>query len=75
MSSMDTPRNPLSGSAENLFQLIPPDGSFVGNTTLRKKSGLDEDEYWKARKELEEAALIVLGKGRGGSVLDFPKSL
>lgn len=59
----------LSESAQKLLQLIPVDGSFVGNTTLRRKSGLgDGDEYWQLKDELEQAGLITLGKGRGGSV-------
>jgi hypothetical protein len=57
----------LSESAQKLLQLIPADGSFKGNTTLRRDSGL-ADEYWKVRDELEKAGLITLGKGRGGSV-------
>lgn len=40
----------------------------MGNTYLRRKSGLSDEEYWKVRNELEEAALITLGRGRGGSV-------
>lgn len=57
----------ISEAAKKLLQLVPTDGSYVGNTFLRRKSGL-EDEYWKIRNELEEADLITLGRGRGGSV-------
>lgn len=57
----------LSEPAQKLLQLIPPDGSFVGNTSLSRKSALGDD-YWKVRTELEEADLITLGRGRGGSV-------
>ena len=57
----------LSEAAQRLLQLIPKDGSFVGNTTLRRKSELI-DGYWPVRNELEHAGLITLGKGRGGSV-------
>lgn len=60
-------KNELSEQAQKLLQLIPVDGSFVGNTSLRRKSGLGDD-YWKVRNDLEEAGLIALGRGRGGSV-------
>ena len=60
-------KNELSELAQKLLQLIPPDGSFIGNTSLSRKSGLGDD-YWKVRTELEEAGLITLGRGRGGSV-------
>lgn len=60
-------RKELSESAQKLLQLIPADGSFAGNTFLRRKSDLGE-EYWNVRNELEQAGLITLGKGRGGSV-------
>ena len=63
-----TAKKELSEQAKALLQLIPPDGSFVGNTYLRRKSSLSDEEYWKVRNELEEAALITLGRGRGGSV-------
>jgi hypothetical protein len=63
-----TVKKELSEQAKALLQLIPPDGSFVGNTYLRRKSSLSDEEYWKVRNELEEAALITLGRGRGGSV-------
>ena len=55
-----TAKKELSEQAKALLQLIPPDGSFVGNTYLRRKSGLSDEEYWKVRNELEEAALITL---------------
>lgn len=57
----------LSEQAQGLLKLIPADGSFVGNTSLRRKSGLGE-RYWDIRRELAEAELITLGRGRGGSV-------
>jgi hypothetical protein len=42
----------LSEEAQRLLKLIPPDGSFAGNTSLRRKSGLEE-KYWSVRNELE----------------------
>jgi hypothetical protein len=57
----------LSEAAQKLLQLIPTDGSYVGNTSLSRKSGLGE-EYWNVRKELDQAGLITFGRGRGGSI-------
>ena len=60
-------KSELSEDARKLLALIPTDGSFAGNTSLRRKSGLD-DKYWGVRNELEQAEFITLGRGRGGSV-------
>jgi hypothetical protein len=60
-------KHDLSEEARKLLALIPPDGSFAGNTSLRRKSGL-EDKYWSVRNELEQAGFITLGRGRGGSI-------
>jgi len=57
----------LSEAAQKLLQLIPTDGTYVGNTSLSRRSGLGE-EYWNVRKELEQAGLITFGRGRGGSI-------
>jgi len=57
----------LSERAKKLYSLIPADGTFVGNTFLRRRAGL-EDAYWEVRKELIEQGLITFGRGRGGSV-------
>src|ERR1700730_18559926 len=57
----------LSDEAQKLLKLIPPDGSFAGNTSLRRKSGLEE-KYWSVRNELDQGGFITLGRGRGGSV-------
>lgn len=53
---------------ERLFELIPSDGSPVGNITLLQKSELSEDEYWRIRNKLIEQGRIGKGKGKGGSV-------
>jgi len=59
----------LTEKAIQLLRLIPDDGSYVGNTFLRKRLGWpNEDEYWDARQELLKNGLIQTGKGRGGSV-------
>jgi hypothetical protein len=65
---MPKPTDKLSEYAKDLLGLIPEDGSYVGNTFLRRKLGFADDVYWDARDELLQANLIHQGKGRGGSV-------
>ena len=59
---------PLSSHQSALLALVPPDGSTVGNTSLREQLGWDEAAYVAVRDELVAAGLIEKGKGRGGSV-------
>ena len=51
-----------------LLDKIPDDGSAIGNMTLIKKLGWDEDRYWSVRDDLVNDGKIALGKGKGGSV-------
>jgi hypothetical protein len=57
----------LSKAAKKLFELVPSDGTFIGNTTLQRRSKLGK-VYWKVTGELVGAGLLSRGKGRGGSV-------
>ena len=43
-------------------------GSAAGNGALRTTLGWNETRYWKVHGSLFEAAKIVKGRGRGGSV-------
>ncbi len=69
LSNKEKGKLELSDKAIQLLRLIPEDGSYVGNTFLRRRLGWPaEDEYWDARQELLDKGLIQTGKGRGGSV-------
>src|SRR5215472_11616547 len=57
----------LSRRAKKLLNLVPPDGTFIGNKKLQRRSKLGK-EYWKAQKELVRKGVLSRGKGRGGSV-------
>jgi len=57
----------LSPDAKKLLGLVPPDGGFVGNTSLQRKSKLGK-RYWPVRQELLNGGFLDRGKGRGGSV-------
>jgi hypothetical protein len=62
------PKLPLA--AKKLLGLVPPDGEFIGNTALIRRSKLG-DRYWKVRDQLINAGFLTRGKGRGGSVARF----
>lgn len=60
----------LSPHAKKLLDLVPPDGEFIGNTSLIRRSKLGR-KYWDVRHELIEGGFLTRGKGRGGSVARF----
>jgi hypothetical protein len=64
---MSTNAVKLSRAAKKLLELVPPDGVFIGNTTLRRRSKLGK-RYWQVRSELVDEGFLTRGKGRGGSV-------
>jgi hypothetical protein len=64
---MQTKAVRLSKAARKLLELVPPDGTFIGNTTLQRRSNLGK-RYWKVQRELVGGGFLSRGKGRGGSV-------
>ena len=71
---IQTPDQQLTGM---LLELVPQDGSPVGNTALKRGleeklqalgSELNEDDYWRAQAHLVSSGLLAKGQGRGGSV-------
>lgn len=75
----------LSEAEKTLLDLIPPDGSTIGNYTLidrfqeaiKAKTGEapPEEEYWKARNRLIAEGVINKGRGKGGSVYRSSEAL
>lgn len=57
----------LTKASKKLLELVPSDGTFIGNTTLQRRSNLGKG-YWTAQRALVGAGLLTRGKGRGGSV-------
>jgi hypothetical protein len=53
---------------EMMLDLIPTDGTPVGNVTLIQKLGWKEEKYWRVRNTLLEQGYLERGKGKGGSV-------
>ena len=54
--------------AEMLMDLVPLDGSLVGNTTLMNKLEWIPEKYWRVRDNLIQAGQLQRGRGKGGSV-------
>jgi hypothetical protein len=52
----------------DLLDLVPTDGSGIGNTRLLRELEWDEDEFWAVRNRLVDRGVLELGRGRGGSV-------
>jgi hypothetical protein len=63
----------LKNKLDKLFAHIPRDKN-IGNVTLLKLSGLNEDEYWRLRNKLLEQGKIGKGRGKGGSVYRLKES-
>ena len=51
-----------------LLSKLPKDGSAVGNLSLRKELGWDQERYWRVRNTLLEQEAVMIGRGKGGSV-------
>lgn len=58
----------LSKHALKLHDLVPLDSTLVANKTLRRRLGVTDGEYDRARKELLDAGLIQIRQGPGGCV-------
>lgn len=55
-------------TAERLLAALRACGGKSGNTALRQTLGLDEAAYDAVKRALVAKGLVILGKGRGGSV-------
>jgi len=73
----DQIQKPDQQLTEMLMELVPHDGSPVGNTALKRGleeklqaqgSELNEDDYWRAQAQLVSSGFLAKGQGRGGSV-------
>jgi hypothetical protein len=53
---------------DELTDLSGDEPCLIGNTTLRNTLGWDSDRYERIKSQLYEEGLIILGKGKGGSV-------
>jgi len=51
-----------------LLDLVPKDGSPIGNVSLFNELNWTEEKYWRVRERLLEEGQLERGKGKGGSV-------
>lgn len=63
-----TPAFELSTLQEQFLDVVPKNGSTIGNARARQRLKWDEERYWAIRDELVDAGLIRRGPGRGGTV-------
>jgi hypothetical protein len=54
--------------ADMLLDIVPADGSFIGNVTLLNQLGWAKEKYWHVRDGLLEGRQLERGRGKGGSV-------
>lgn len=62
---------------EALLAIVPPDGTTIGNTALRRGIeshlategvSITEEDYWQVHADLISEGVLVKGQDRGGSV-------
>jgi hypothetical protein len=53
---------------KKLFEVVPMDGSTIGNIRAQKQLRWEEGRYWSARDALVDRGLIGRGVGRGGTL-------
>jgi hypothetical protein len=58
----------LSESAARLEKFLPQTSEYITDGQLRELSNINEPEYSKAKKELVESGIAVIGRGRGGPI-------
>ena len=54
--------------ADMLLDLVPEDGSLIGNITVLNALNWKEEKYWRIRDRLLEEGKLERGKGKGGSI-------
>jgi hypothetical protein len=71
-ASTPGPADALGDDARALYNAIPADGTTRANRTIREALGWENEEtadrYFSARDRLEDAGLVVRGRGRGGTI-------
>ena len=66
--------NQLQNTPETeLLSRVPEDGTTVGNASLLRQLGWQEDVYWEVRNKLLDKGLITTERGRGGSIRRIKK--
>lgn len=58
----------MTEEEQQLFDLVPADGSYVTNPDVRGRLGWEPDRYWTVRNSLIDQNLLSVARGRGGLV-------
>jgi hypothetical protein len=58
----------LSPDEQSLFDLIPADGTTIGNGRLQEYLRWSDKHYWPIRDALVDKDLVARGRGRGGTL-------
>jgi hypothetical protein len=58
----------MTDDEHKLFDLVPINGEWVTNPSVRDKLGWDNDRYWSVRNSLIDRNLLAVARGRGGLV-------
>ncbi len=58
----------MTEEEQQLFDLVPADGSYVTNPGLRDQLRWEQDRYWTVRNSLIDQNLLSVARGRGGLV-------
>ena len=73
-AAFTTPEASDDDLGDLLLEVLPPDGSTMGNLAAREALGraaerpISEEEYELVRQKALDFGLIVKGRGRGGSI-------
>lgn len=58
----------ISDNARTIWKSLPADGSTTGAIRLKERINMSSADFRVAKNELKQAGLVVLGRGRGGSL-------
>lgn len=58
----------LSNTSQDILNLLPNNGTTLSGTQIKSTLALRDLEYQEAKHQLKECGLVVLGRGRGGTM-------
>jgi len=58
----------MTADEQELFDRVPPDGTYVTNPEIQRQLGWDTTRYWTVRNSIIDQNLLAVARGRGGLV-------
>lgn len=58
----------MTDNSQKVFNVLPTDGSKMSGGKIKERLSLSSVDFDAAKKELKEAGLVTLGRGRGGTM-------